>query len=79
MLPYPRGSTCHQRPLLTIGLEVFIHYLPRDDPEPEEGFEENAFPELILGDFGHAAMNGDALAMVQPGCWDEPSVIAEWQ
>ncbi|KAH8158608.1 hypothetical protein CIB48_g9638 [Xylaria polymorpha] len=60
------------------GLEVFIHYLPRDDPEPEEGFEENAFPELILGDFGHAAMNGDALAMVQPGCWDEPSVIAEW-
>ncbi|KAI8953335.1 hypothetical protein F4801DRAFT_576510 [Xylaria longipes] len=57
---------------------VFIHYPPRDDAEPDEGFEENAFPEIILGDFGHAAMDGDDLASVKPGCWDQQGVIADW-
>ncbi|KAI0437322.1 hypothetical protein F4803DRAFT_556108 [Xylaria telfairii] len=75
----PNWIPIHHRDLAARnGLEVFIHYPPRDDPEPEEGFEENAFPELIVGDFGHAAMDGDSLDMVQPGCWNEPGVIAEW-
>ncbi|RYC64265.1 hypothetical protein CHU98_g1950 [Xylaria longipes] len=73
-----QSSTYHQQILLTGSLEVFIHYPPRDDAEPDEGFEENAFPEIILGDFGHAAMDGDDLASVKPGCWDQQGVIADW-
>ncbi|KAI0195558.1 hypothetical protein EV127DRAFT_477279 [Xylaria flabelliformis] len=55
---------------------VFIHYLPREGPEPEDGFEENAFPELILGDFGHGAVAGDR--EIKPGCWNREGEIAEW-
>ncbi|TRX94066.1 hypothetical protein FHL15_005144 [Xylaria flabelliformis] len=55
---------------------LFVHYLPHEGPEPEEGFEENAFPELILGDFGHGAVTGDR--GIKPGCWNRPGEIADW-
>ncbi|KAI0487222.1 hypothetical protein F4859DRAFT_509796 [Xylaria cf. heliscus] len=72
----PNWIAIHHRDIAT--RNVFIHYLPRDDPEPDEGFEENAFPELILGDFGHAASENDDLTMVKNGRWDQRGVIAEW-
>ncbi|KAI0547100.1 hypothetical protein F4679DRAFT_586834 [Xylaria curta] len=40
---------------------IFIHYPERPDsePTPRMGFEENAFPELVVGDFGQGNMEGD--------------------
>jgi hypothetical protein len=61
-----------------MGFAVFIHYPPRNGPEPMDGFEENAFPEIVLGDFGNGAIEGDDPDIVLPGCWYEEGVIAEW-
>ncbi|KAJ2985230.1 hypothetical protein NUW58_g5647 [Xylaria curta] len=57
---------------------IFLHYNTSSLPEPPDGFESNAFPELILGDFGHAAEEGDVEHYVMPGAWNTPRVISEW-
>ncbi|KAI0204300.1 hypothetical protein F4808DRAFT_475736 [Astrocystis sublimbata] len=62
---------------------IFVHYPPQAEDEPDLGFEENAFPELVLGDFGDAALQTDqdtelGRRRIYNGFWDQPGVIADW-
>ncbi|KAI0546949.1 hypothetical protein F4679DRAFT_380426 [Xylaria curta] len=72
----PNWIPIHHRDIAT--RNVFVHYLPREGPEPDEGFEENAFPELILGDFGHGAVDDETERRIKCGCWGRAGEIAEW-
>ncbi|KAI3331720.1 hypothetical protein HD806DRAFT_546068 [Xylariaceae sp. AK1471] len=61
---------------------IFLQYTHRPDtePEPVEGFETNAFPEVVLGDFGHGSLEGDELRRIQPGRWNLDETAPEtWQ
>lgn len=62
------------------GNNIFIQYPERDDsrPEPPEGLQANAFPEVVLGDFGQGAIQGDIPEAIREGRWGEPEVIESW-
>jgi serine/threonine protein kinase len=54
---------------------IFLHYpLPSDPEEPEDGYQENAFPEVILGGFAHGAVADDDPRRIQPGRFDDYAV-----
>ncbi|KAI1360129.1 hypothetical protein F5Y08DRAFT_343972 [Xylaria arbuscula] len=58
---------------------IYLHYADQDGPEPEDGWEENAFPEIILGNFTFAAIEGDTPTRIFKSRWDEPNPdIHEW-
>ncbi|KAI0535806.1 hypothetical protein GGR58DRAFT_529071 [Xylaria digitata] len=67
---------CHRD--INLG-NIFVHYPARDpsEEEPVEGFQDNAFPEVILGNFGRAAVEGDDVRKIRLGRWNE-DVLAEW-
>ncbi|KAI0186095.1 hypothetical protein EV127DRAFT_411455 [Xylaria flabelliformis] len=58
---------------------IFIHYpeRPHSERAPRMGFEENAFPELVLGDFGQGGIHGDHVDTILGGRWSERG-LEEW-
>ncbi|KAI1127095.1 hypothetical protein F5Y10DRAFT_266422 [Nemania abortiva] len=72
----PDWIPIHHRDI--VDRNVFIHYASNEEPEPEEGFEENAFPEVILGDFGCASREGDPPDTIAEGEYLAPGVLAEY-
>ncbi|KAJ8122808.1 hypothetical protein O1611_g9747 [Lasiodiplodia mahajangana] len=60
---------------------IFIHYPDRNDSEfePRRGFESNAFPEIVLGDFGHGAIEGDDPIRIRGGRFNEFEQTGDWQ
>ncbi|RYC62824.1 hypothetical protein CHU98_g3388 [Xylaria longipes] len=59
---------------------VFLHYPERPDSEPcpQMGFEENAFPEVIVGDLGDGGIEGDDPDSYKGGRWNSDT-LEEWQ
>ncbi|KAI1752718.1 hypothetical protein F4782DRAFT_546346 [Xylaria castorea] len=59
---------------------IFLHYPERPDSEPcpQMGFEENAFPEAVLGDFGEGGIHGDDPDILFVGRWNQED-LQEWQ
>jgi hypothetical protein len=57
---------------------VFLHYRFHHGPEPELGYESNAFPEVVLGDFGKACEANENPRNVQLGAWGRAE-REEWQ
>ncbi|KAI1314261.1 hypothetical protein F5Y03DRAFT_336569 [Xylaria venustula] len=56
-----------------IGLNnIFIHYeeRPASEREPPVGWYSNAFPEIVLGNFGHTSVEGDETRRITGGRWD---------
>ncbi|TRX94240.1 hypothetical protein FHL15_005008 [Xylaria flabelliformis] len=47
------------------------------EPTSRMGFEENAFPELVLGDFGHGGIHGDREDTILGGRWNSDE-LEEW-
>ncbi|KAI1109890.1 hypothetical protein F5Y14DRAFT_466257 [Nemania sp. NC0429] len=62
------------------GNNLFIHYPERNnlEPEPPEGFQTNAFPEVVLGDFGHGALRGDRPEGIAGGRFNEFESAESW-
>ncbi|KAI0910345.1 hypothetical protein F4823DRAFT_561977 [Ustulina deusta] len=60
---------------------IFLHYAERPASEvaPPEGFQTNAFPEIVLGGFGHGAVEGDDARKIGWGRWNEIGETAPWQ
>ncbi|KAI1324211.1 hypothetical protein F5Y16DRAFT_402618 [Xylariaceae sp. FL0255] len=52
---------------------IFISY-PFNDEEPGAESRGNAFPEIQIGDFGEAAVEGDDENQVSGGSWDDNEV-----
>ncbi|KAI1413685.1 hypothetical protein F5Y13DRAFT_189120 [Hypoxylon sp. FL1857] len=58
---------------------IFLHYHdPSTTREPAVGFVRNAFPEVILGDFGEVAMESDEPDLMRGGIldWGE---VNDWE
>ncbi|KAG6364560.1 hypothetical protein INS49_006162 [Diaporthe citri] len=65
---------------------VFINYPPRGPGRiPRAGLESNAFPEIVVGDFGNSGIEGDdpatlPVCVYQPwGEEDTEGFLAEWE
>ena len=55
------------------GNNIYIHYHHRAGGSgPKAGFQTNAFPEVIVGDFGCSGRKGDS--QVNPGIFDTTAV-----
>lgn len=52
---------------------VFINYPPRGPGRiPRAGIEGNAFPEIVVGDFGYAGIQGDDPAILPVSIYPPP-------
>lgn len=52
---------------------VFINYPPRGSGRaPRAGIEGNAFPEIVVGDFGNSAIEGDDIAILPMSVYPMP-------
>ncbi|KAI0394709.1 hypothetical protein F5Y17DRAFT_238880 [Xylariaceae sp. FL0594] len=57
---------------------VFVHFPIQPSPQPELGYETNAYPEVILGDFGKACEANGNPHKVKLGAWGRAE-REEWQ
>ncbi|KAK8122810.1 hypothetical protein PG984_011480 [Apiospora sp. TS-2023a] len=75
-----KARTIYHRDLFA--KNVLIHYKSlKSDPKPR-GERTEAFPEIQLGGFGRAYIEGDPIEMVRPRAWDSDSEDAfpeEWE
>ncbi|KAK8072841.1 hypothetical protein PG996_006189 [Apiospora saccharicola] len=75
-----KAKTIYHRDLFA--KNVSIHYKsPKSDPKPR-GERTEAFPEIQLGGFGRAYIEGDPIEKVRPRAWDSDSEDAfpeEWE
>lgn len=67
---------------------VFIHFPPRGPGRiPRAGVESNAFPEIVVGDFGNSGIEGDDLTLLPVSVYPEPddeepdseAFLADWE
>ncbi|KAI0976535.1 hypothetical protein F4678DRAFT_480089 [Xylaria arbuscula] len=61
---------------------IFIHYdeRPASEKEPALGWRSNAFPEIVLGNFGQASVEGDETRRIRGGRWNRAQVEPlEWE
>ncbi|KAK2604568.1 hypothetical protein N8I77_007485 [Diaporthe amygdali] len=67
---------------------TFINYPPRRSGRiPKAGMESNAFPEIVVGDFGMSAIEGDDPSTLPPSIYpapdddeeDDETVLAPWE
>ncbi|KAJ2990930.1 hypothetical protein NUW58_g2716 [Xylaria curta] len=74
-VPSPKWNPIYHRDISMAN--IFLDYPPRLDtvPEPPMGFEGNAFPEIIIGDFGQAATEEDEYFL--PGRWSA-ATLESW-
>ncbi|KAI1802766.1 hypothetical protein F4811DRAFT_572733 [Daldinia bambusicola] len=61
---------------------IFIHYLPHTGFRPKIGLKTNAFPEIVVGDFGESAMEDwpdnwmtEGIFDLGPNEWEDVYVI----
>ncbi|RYP61469.1 hypothetical protein DL769_007695 [Monosporascus sp. CRB-8-3] len=60
---------------------VCIHYPSRSDASrlPRAGFSENAFPDIVLIDFGLSALESDDDALLRPAIFWDKNEADEWE
>ncbi|KAK8016860.1 hypothetical protein PG993_015049 [Apiospora rasikravindrae] len=81
-----RGEGERERPTVyhrnLFAANVAVHYRsPKGGPKPR-GERTNAFPEIRLGGFGRAFIEGDPIQHVRPRAWDgdaEDAFPEEWE
>ncbi|KAI8961043.1 hypothetical protein F5Y11DRAFT_327848 [Daldinia sp. FL1419] len=59
---------------------ILLHYSAHAPGKiPRMGIEQNAFPQIILSDFSHSAIEGDDTALLKPGLHPNESEPTVWE